>query len=262
MSELPQTFRPPEEIELERKKEELDALENQLAQDELDLETLRGELAAFEQLYIRVVGVRYAELDRLEAEIAELLARQQPTDKAAAQRAKEARTRAEVTAEAAQRLCAERTLPPFQPSDELKRLYREVAKQVHPDLAEDETERERRHKLMAEANEAYRSGDIDKLRAILREWQCSPEAVKDKGIGGDLVRVIRRISLAQDRFEAIDVEIRQVMETDLYQLWEAAESAREEGRDLLQEMAADLDREVARSSNRLSRVKTEAGVAP
>jgi hypothetical protein len=61
----------PEEHELERKQAELVALEAELIQRELDLATLRAELAYFESRYLRTVGVLYAELDEIEAQIAE-----------------------------------------------------------------------------------------------------------------------------------------------------------------------------------------------
>ena len=41
-----------------------------LAQRELDLLTLQAELNEFESLYLRLVGVKYAELDEIEARIA------------------------------------------------------------------------------------------------------------------------------------------------------------------------------------------------
>ncbi|MGQ9555648.1 MAG: exonuclease domain-containing protein [Anaerolineae bacterium] len=61
---------------------------------------------------------------------------------------------------------------------ELKALYREVAKLVHPDLATDQVERERRTRVMAEANAAYERGDVETLRRILREWKPRPEVVE------------------------------------------------------------------------------------
>ena len=63
--------RTPEEQELEKKKAELAALEAELIQRELDLATFRAELTEFETRYLSIVGVRYAELDEIEAQIAE-----------------------------------------------------------------------------------------------------------------------------------------------------------------------------------------------
>ncbi|MDJ0686903.1 MAG: hypothetical protein QNJ41_00175 [Xenococcaceae cyanobacterium MO_188.B32] len=61
----------PEQEELEKKKIELATLETELAEKELDLATFQAELNAFEKEYMRVIGVRYTELDRIEAQINE-----------------------------------------------------------------------------------------------------------------------------------------------------------------------------------------------
>ena len=57
----------PEEKELRKKQAELKDLEDRLGEKELELATFRAELNSFEALYIRVVGVKYAELDDIEA---------------------------------------------------------------------------------------------------------------------------------------------------------------------------------------------------
>jgi hypothetical protein len=61
----------PEVLELEKKHAELAILEAELAQRELELATLQAELRAFEGQYLRIVGSRYAELDEIEAQIAD-----------------------------------------------------------------------------------------------------------------------------------------------------------------------------------------------
>src|ERR1035438_4594398 len=80
---------------------------------------------------------------------------------------------------------AARRIPNGIASTELKTLYREVAKRVHPDLATDEADRHKREQLMAEANAAYQRGDADALRRILEEYEGSPESVRGAGIAAD-----------------------------------------------------------------------------
>ena len=70
----------PEEEELRLKSLELEDLEKDLIDKELELTGLRAELAAFERLYLKAVGVLYAELDEIEARIAELNARRNPSN--------------------------------------------------------------------------------------------------------------------------------------------------------------------------------------
>ena len=68
----------PEERELENKRAQLTILEAELAQHELDLTTLKAELTIFETRYLCEVGVLYAELDEIEAQIAEAQAHLNP----------------------------------------------------------------------------------------------------------------------------------------------------------------------------------------
>jgi chromosome segregation ATPase len=142
----------PEEEELAAKREELARLGAQLADRELALASLKAELAGFEGLYLRRVGVLYAELDEWNARLAELRAEQTRTPEAKAE-ATEARAQAEEAYSAAHGEAAE--VQPFLPSTELKWLYREAAKRVHPDTATDEADRVRRERLMKEVNAAY-----------------------------------------------------------------------------------------------------------
>jgi hypothetical protein len=241
----------PEARELEKKKAELRSLEARLAERELDLATLQAELRSFEGTHLRVVGSRLAELDEIEAQIAEAGSRNKPKDREAQERASQARAQAQESARAVEAEQAAGKREPFTPSENLKKLYREVAKRIHPDLATDESERQRRHELMTEANRAYEEGDEARLEAILRDWESSPESVKGEGPGAELVRVIRKIAQVEDRLKAIDAEIARLEESDLYRLKGQVDQAKEEGRDLLAEMAARVSQQVVEARGRL-----------
>lgn len=90
----------PGDEELHRKREELAGLQSELSESELELAILRSKLIAFERRYLEVVGSRYAELDALEAQIAEAVARSRPADPSARQSAESARARAQESEEA------------------------------------------------------------------------------------------------------------------------------------------------------------------
>jgi hypothetical protein len=231
----------PEEEELAAKREELARLEAQLADQELLLASLKAELAAFEGLYLRRVGVLYAELDEWNARLAELHAEQSSTPEAKAEAA-EARTQAEEAYSAAHGEAAE--VLPFTPSPELKKLYREAAKRVHPDTATDEKDRTRRERLMKEVNAAYVAGDEEALSRILAGLDVSPDAVQGSGIGADLIRVLRQLKQIRNRIVAIELEIVNISDTDLAKLKAKADRATAEGKDLLEEMAASVEARV------------------
>ena len=245
--------RSPEQKELEKKLQELDALQEELGQAELDLATLQVELGDFERRYLSIVGVKYAELDEIEAIIAERLAAQEPQDRNAHEVAQEARTKAEESARTAddERSSEEEIQkPPLSP--ELKKVYREVAKKVHPDLADDETDRKRREDLMARANRAYAEGALDELQEILVEAAHSPESVKGQDPASRLIRVIRQISLVEKRLGNIREETTALVHSDLHELRESVLEVDGAGRDLLQEMASHLDEEIASARQRLA----------
>jgi DnaJ-domain-containing protein 1 len=148
----------------------------------------------------------------------------------------------------------------FKPSDDLKKLYRQVAKQIHPDLATDEAEKVRRQDLMAQANEAYERGDEERLRAILQNWESSPESVKGEGVAMELIRVIRKISQCRSRLVTINQEIEVLMKTELFELKYQVDRARETGQDLLADMAEHLDDQIAEAQERLTELKEKLGV--
>ncbi|MBM4307840.1 MAG: molecular chaperone DnaJ [Deltaproteobacteria bacterium] len=247
----------PEEEELSKKLTELEELESELIQSELDLATLHVELRTFEIRYLRIIGTRYVELDEINAQIAELQARFKPKDKKLQEMAEEARTKADESAKVTDVEQEPLERERFTPSEDLKKLYREVAKSVHPDLANGEDDRVRRQRLMAVANQAYEEGDEARLEAILREWETSPESVKGEGVGAELVRVIRKITQVKERLNVIETEIDQLKGSDLYQLKMKVEEAEDEDRDLLDEMTMHLDEQIALARQELKKMKTK-----
>jgi hypothetical protein len=234
----------PEERELENKRVELAALEAKLADRELDRATIQAELHIFEQCYLRVVGARYAELDEIRAQIAEAQSRLHPNDEAVQEEAKQAREQANESAGSAAYAQATEPRPKFKPSDDLKKLYRDLARRMHPDLATDQQERERRHQLMVEVNRAYETGDEERLQILLYDWNRSPESIKDEGVGAELIRLIRQIAQAEERIVAIDAEIAELEASELAEMKARVEQAENEGRDLLAEIAEELDEEI------------------
>lgn len=219
----------PEDEELEKKKTELTGLETELAQRELDLTTLQAELHAFEREYFRVIGIRYTELDRIEDQIAEYMASLE-------------------------------AVKAFKPSQNLKQLYRDVAKLIHPDLATDEKERLRRQELMAQVNQAYENGDEEKIREILQSWENSPESIRGEGVAAELVRTIRKIAQGKQRLNTIFMEIDLLEKTELYQLKSSVNMAEKSGRNLLSEMATQLDEQIVIAQNKLDELKTQLGL--
>jgi hypothetical protein len=231
----------PEEEEILRKREELAAIRATLAERELGLVDLRSQLAAFEGRYLRQVGTLYAELDEWKARIAESQARIAPSAASKAQ-AEEARDQARQTYDDTHGKAS--NTHDFTPSPELRRVYREAAKRVHPDFATDAADLERRTRFMAATNHAYEAGDADALQRILDEYEDGAEAVKGEGIGAELIRIIRQISLAKTRVSDIERELAALHRSAIALLKKQAEEKELEGSDLLAELAAAVREQI------------------
>ncbi len=168
------------------------AAEQALIEYEIAVETFRIEVENFSRLHHQKLGPMYARLDELDAGIAEAKAARTgaPEDLLAAQ---EARARVMpmpgveelfhgwmdsegLFPEAVAMLTDQPVRPPqrVRPSDEARKLYRELVRKAHPDLAQDEEERARRDEFISRVNAAYGRGDEGLLRELAEEWAAGP----------------------------------------------------------------------------------------
>lgn len=241
--ELPQK---PEEQELARKLQEQFEIESDLADRELQGASLRAELGAFERQFLHFVGSRYAELDELKAQVAERIAQEQPENSNCQVAAREARAKSNESKSAAGEKSQGKPIA-FHPSQNMKRLYREVARRIHPDLTSDANDRVKRQQLMADANEAYERGDGEDLAKILTDYEHRPEAVVGDDAGAELIRAIRKISRAKNRVVEIETEIQELMRSDLYHLKVRVDQAEQHGHDMLKEMTEKVEGQIAQA---------------
>ena len=244
----PLQIKRPEELELEKKREELEVLESSLADRELQVTSLRAELNVFEQKYMSEIGSLYAELDEINAQFAEQRAVESPDDERLMEAAHEAREKANRTYAA---IPTDATRKNFAPTVELKRLYREIARRVHPDLTLDHKDRVRREALMADANKAYQNGDETALQQVLANYECAPEAVKGDGAGAELVRTIRRISQIRERLDELNVEANKLIQSDLQKLRVRVTEAARNGQNLFLELSGRLEQQIAKVKNEI-----------
>ena len=228
----------------ESQRAEFDLLSAELAERELELATLENKLSEFEKRYARTVGILFAELDKLEKEIANELFRLNPT-KEYRHGFQRAERKAQNSQDAVNERINQSEKKPFNPSDELKSLFRKVAKIIHPDLSIDEEERAYRNSLMAKANEAYRNGDLETLEQILDEWEHRNEKtfVKEEQ-PSQLDQLEQKIIQVKTRIKAIEKRIAELVKSELYQLMIKVERAEFEGRDLLDDMAKDIQYQI------------------
>lgn len=239
--------------ERDKKLNEYEALRSVLSQLELEFANLQMELRAFELRYLQHVGYLLAELDEIEAKISELLFKLAPNDPQYKQKAKEDRQKAEQTfreAKFAEEQPPEKTQ--YQASDDLKSLYREVAKKVHPDLAENEADRAIRSEWMKQANQAFAEQDLGKLKEILMDAALS--GIGERSADDEKLKIERlnqKIEALKVKIEKLRGEIQRMLASDIHQLMQNVISAELFGRNLLDEIANDLLAQIAQRKARL-----------
>ena len=244
----------PEEIELKKKRNVLERLKDRLADREEEMADLRAELEQFEAQYTMQVGRLYADLDEIEAQIAEEEFKLVPDDEEIKKKAEELRRRAEESAARAEAAFAHGS-EKWQPTPTTKKAYHNLARTIHPDLALDPTEKEKRHGLMARLNEAYSAGDQDKLNKLVEEFRNSPDLIKGDSVGDELVRAIRQIFQIKIRIIELREENLVAEVSELYTLREKMLVEMAEGRDMIKQMAARTLVQIKKSQRRLENLR-------
>jgi hypothetical protein len=243
----------PEQIELTKKKRVLERLKEKLAFREEAMTELRAELQQFEANYTMQVGRLYAELDEIEAQIAEEEVKLVPDDEEIKKRAEELRRRAEESAANAE--IAEGCSFKWQPTREAKKAYHNLAKIIHPDLALDAAEKEKRHDLMAKLNDAYSAGDQNRLNKLVEDFRDSPDLITGDSIGDRLVRAIRQIFQVKNRLKELREEKLVVELSELFILREKVQAEMLEGRNMLKQMAERTKTLIKKSERRLENLR-------
>jgi len=242
----------PEELELGKKQALLERLKDRLADREENLADLAAEVEQFEARYSMEVGRHQAELDRIEVEIAEEEAKLVPDDEDIKRKLEELRRRAEASAAGVEEHL---NAADWKPTAEAKKAYHNLAKIIHPDLALDEAEKERRHALMAQLNAAYSSGDQKTLNKLMDDFRDAPELVSGDTVADNLVRVIRQIYQVKNRMKTIEVEMSTIRSSERFSLFLKVEEEKKQGRDFLGQMGARSKTHVAMSLRRLNTLR-------
>jgi len=239
--------RRPEDVDLDAMQARLGQLEEALSERAAAIERARTGLAAFRIRYRREVGQLHEELEELERGIAaaELGEISKLVDEGAEPSS---------TSAAAQR---EPDSAPRFTSDAVRRLFRDVAKTVHPDLARDEITRDRRHALMIEANRAYAMGDEDRLRSILEAWHRSPEAVQGSDDEATRTRLLRRIAEIEEQLNVYANDLAEMQDSPLWKLKAMVDEASARGKDLIADMVRRLKRDIVAARNRFEAMTWE-----
>lgn len=255
MTPFKSRLKTPEEIELEHKYQLLAQVKSDLKLRERDYSRLRSEIRVFEQVYEDILGIRIQTLEDLEWQLKGLLGETVAAASSESLNQSPSYTHFQHTTD----LLDDDEAPQDAANLSLKSLYRGVAKAVHPDLAADECERLRRQELMALANEAYQTGNRQVLIDLLSEWEQAPVSYgSETEIALELVRVIRQLAAVRQNIHAVTRQSEELKQTDIYRFKLRVDDALADGIDLLAEMAAAVDLDIARIRRRLTTVRGDA----
>jgi hypothetical protein len=244
--------------ELVRRKAQLHVLSRRLLGRERGLAAFRNELHAFETRYRKALGTRYARLDELAERLDETPG---PADDGGPDPDPDdpAERYPGQGLPGGQNWAWGEREPEREPErravvgEDAKRLFRQLARLIHPDLAGDAEERERRTNLMVAANDAYEQGDVAALERLLEDWRASPEAVTGSGAAAELERTLRRIAQAEASMRRIDEELAELEASAMGWLRRRVDKAAREGWDLLAHMVRELDRQIGEAQLELDR---------
>lgn len=140
-----------------------------------------------------------------------------------------------------------------------KRLYRELARRFHPDLAASNAERAYMTAMMSAANIAYAKKDIDALRDLADEMD--PTAVSELAqIETPEIRKLREqiLKLQRRRRRAIQ-RLKNLNAENTTLLWQKAGELEENGRPWWEDVRADLENLITRRQTEIAELQAKIG---
>ncbi|MBZ4020732.1 J domain-containing protein [Streptomyces purpurogeneiscleroticus] len=243
------------------------AAEQALIEFEIAVETFRVEVENFSRLHHQRLGPMYSRLDELDAQIAEAVAARSgdPED---VRRAQELRAAvlpmpgveelfhgwmgSEGLWPEAQAMLTDQPVSPPQkvrPSEEARKVFRDLVRKAHPDLARDEAERERRDAFISRVNAAYAVGDEAALRELAAEWEAGP--VPQERQLSESEELYARLEWLATRKEMLTAVAAELEESAIGQMLKMAP---EDPDALLEQIAEKLLADVAEREERLAQL--------
>jgi hypothetical protein len=212
------------ETELLGLRGQLRARRRDLTSRELELGDLRGQLISFEGRYLRQVGILLKQLDQWEERIAELHVKHNMTAPSEAPLVEAEDTSLDSAHHPNRR--------------DLRALFRELAKRIHPDFATSSEDEQHRTRLMAQANDAFLRHDARSLQRLLDGHDS--ELATTSGTAAEIEAAKALLREVEHDIETAEAEIATLQSSDTAQLQRRTIQAALEGRDLLAEMAVRI----------------------
>ncbi|HAY83554.1 MAG TPA: hypothetical protein DCY42_01145 [Chloroflexi bacterium] len=128
--------------------------------------------------------------------------------------------------------------------EQIKNLFRELARRFHPDLTSDPVEKKWREEVMTRVNQAYANRDLKALRSLAEQPDRpidSPNQTKEQEIAGLKIELKRLDGVIAD----LKARINHLEESPAWQLKMEARLKRRSGSDLLTELENKFKEQIA-----------------
>ena len=210
------------------------------------LQSISNELNNFQNEYIVKVGDLITYRDELIAQLEELITISNPENKENSDKAREEAKNSKKEYE--QNKSDFEKKPKANITKEIRELYLEIVKLIHPDKTTDPKEKELRNEFMKIANEAYSKGDAEELNNLY-------EKIINGTINNDYLeeeknKIINEINTLKIKITELDNGYNEAISSDLYQLYESSKKHDDKEdffktqRDLLSNEIDDLKKKI------------------
>jgi DNA repair exonuclease SbcCD ATPase subunit len=255
--------------QLARLRRQIAAAEAALVEREAELAELRVEVASFELRYETLVGRKLAALKEVESSIAACRKQLQTARRWGTSGPPVGWDGEPYVPVDEQYRRTWRDPPPPGPSfispaeaatqsaarQDLKGLYRQLCRRFHPDLTQDPAERVWRTEMMAAVNAAYAAGSRTELEALAMTPHrgAGPEPVG----AGRLEALQDRLTYLRRKLREVEGEIDALTHSPLMEMRLEVTLAARQGQDLLGEMAAEVERDLAHKQAELDDLRAQ-----
>jgi hypothetical protein len=135
---------------------------------------------------------------------------------------------------------------------EAKRLYIDLAKRLHPDLAKDDEDRQRRERIMQRVNEAFRLRDLAGLRAIHLESIADDPKWEERPVTERLAWADAELDRLEVALKEVRASLTRIRSGELYRLYTRHES----GDPVFSDLKTRIEGRIDMETKRLERMKT------
>jgi len=243
---------------------EVEAARTDLIEAEAELADYRADIEAFEFLYAARLAERLAVLTAVEAEVADWLDRIQRrrNEQTFGTDFRSVDEQYRRTWQQPPQAAPKRPSEPVSQSTEvqIKKLYRQLARRLHPDLTTDAADRAYRTELMTAVNDAYAARSLAELLAVARQLDgdqpAAPPATAQTET--DMIHALEEeLNRCRRSLRRIRLERQSLHTNPMVSLSLEVKLAQRQGRDLLGEIAAELDRKIARKEVERDMIKAQ-----